>query len=265
MEKRSVESEHGTTYYWVDENENKNSECIVFTHGMTADHSMFDKQVAYFSKKYKVLTWDLPLHGESRPYKDFSYLSVAQELNCILNTEKIEKVILIGQSMGGYVCQEFAIQYPERVKAFIGVDTNPFGHQYYAKWERFFLTRVSSLSSWFSYPILTKSIARGATKTDYAYKNMYTAVSKLTKKEILFIINQAFGSFLERKESTKFNFPVLLVVGEYDITGYIKKYNQQWSKKMGYPLESISNAAHNSNVDNYEEFNYTVSKFLSEL
>lgn len=265
MERKNINSKHGTVYYWVGGAPIKYSKCIAFTHGMTADHTMFDKQVEYFSKEYKIITWDVPLHGESRPYEDFSYHNVAEELNCILNAEEIDKVILVGQSMGGYVCQEFGIRYPEKIKAFVAVDTNPFGHFYYSKWERYILTKVGSMSSWFSYDMLMKSIAKGATKTDYAYQNLYNSLSKLSKKEVIFIMDIAYSAFLSRKETVEFNFPVLLIVGDSDNTGYVKKYNQKWAEKEGYPLKIIKDAAHNSNVDNYEEFNYILSNFLSKL
>ena len=265
MKQKNIKSKNGTIYYWIGGSKKKDASCIVFNHGMTADHTMFDKQIEFFSEKYKMITWDIPLHGESRPYESFSYVNVAKELNNILKNEEINKVILVGQSMGGYICQEFAIHYPEKVKSFIAVDTNPFGHFYYAKWERFLLTKVGSMSSWFPYSILAKSIAKGSTKTEYAYNNLYTSISKLSKKEIIFIMDMAYGGFLERKEIVEFDFPVLLIVGDSDNTGYVKKYNKMWSKQMGYPLREITNAAHNSNVDNYDEFNAIVAEFLSEL
>ncbi|WP_028307999.1 alpha/beta fold hydrolase [Desulfitibacter alkalitolerans] len=265
MEKRYIQSEHGIIYYWIGGNQSKNANCIVFTHGMTADHTMFDKQVECFSEEYRIITWDVPLHGESRPYDEFSYYNVAYELKRILDKEKIDKVILVGQSMGGYVCQEFAIQYPEKVSAFVAVDTNPFGHCYYSKWERSLLSKVSTIASWFPHSILIRSIAKGATKTKYAYENLYDSVSKLDKKEIIFIMNMAYGGFLERKENIRFDFPVLLVVGDNDNTGYVKKYNQKWSKHDGYPLKFITNAAHNSNVDNYKEFNKITMDFLNSI
>jgi len=265
MVKKNIQSERGIIYYWISGNQSKNANCIVFTHGMTADHTMFDKQVEHFSKEYKVITWDVPLHGESRPYEGFSYYNVSRELKEILNVEGIDTAIFIGQSMGGYVCQEFAIQYPEKVKAFVAVDTNPFGHYYYTKWERYILTKVGTMSSWFPYSMLVRSIAKGATKTKYAYENLYNAVSRLSKREIVFIMNMAYGGFLERKETVKFDFPVLLVVGDSDNTGYVKKYNKKWANRDGFPLKIITNAAHNSNVDNYEEFNIIVTDFVSSL
>lgn len=75
----------------------------------------------------------------------------------------------------------------------------------------------------------------------------------------------AYDGFLERKEIVEFDFPVLLIVGDSDNTGYVKKYNKMWSKQMGYPLREITIAAHNSNVDNYDEFNAILAEFLSEL
>lgn len=121
------------------------------------------------------------------------------------------------------------------------------------------------MSSWFSYNRLVKSIAKGATKTDYTYENLYNSVSKLSKKEIIFIINKVYEEFLEKKETVKFKFPVLLLIGDSDNTGNVKKYNQKWAKHEGYPLKTITNAAHNSNVDNYEEFNKITMEFLNKL
>jgi len=265
MEKKNITSERGTVYYWIGGNQSKDSACIVFTHGMTADHTMFDKQVEYFSKDYTIITWDIPLHGESRPYDNFTYQNVAQDLNRILTAEEIDRVILVGQSMGGYVCQEFAIQYPKKVTAFVAVDTTPFGECYYSKWERYILTKAGSIASLFPYTMLVKSIAKGATRTEYAYNNLYDSVSKLSKKEIVVIMDVAYNDFLQKTETAEFDFPVLLILGDRDNTGFVKKYNLMWSSRTGYPLEIISNAGHNSNVDNYDEFNDRVSLFLSKL
>ncbi|WP_342758646.1 hypothetical protein [Kineothrix sedimenti] len=36
----------------------------MFTHGLTADHTPFDKQTEYLRDKLIVITWDMPLYGE---------------------------------------------------------------------------------------------------------------------------------------------------------------------------------------------------------
>jgi pimeloyl-ACP methyl ester carboxylesterase len=40
----------------------------VFLPGLTADHRLFDKQVAYFEGKNNVLVWDAPGHAASWPF-----------------------------------------------------------------------------------------------------------------------------------------------------------------------------------------------------
>lgn len=77
----------------------------------------------------------------------------------------------------------------------------------------------------------------------------------MSKKEIIFIMNMIYRGFLERKETIKFKFSVLLVIGDSDNTGNVKKYNRKWVKHEGYLLKIITNVSYNSNVDNYEEFN----------
>ena len=40
---------------------------VIFTHGASADHRMFDAQVSMLAKDYRVMTWDVRGHGESQP------------------------------------------------------------------------------------------------------------------------------------------------------------------------------------------------------
>ncbi len=51
MERKTIESKRGSVYYWIGGNQSADSRCIVFNHGMTADHTMFDKQVELFKNK----------------------------------------------------------------------------------------------------------------------------------------------------------------------------------------------------------------------
>jgi pimeloyl-ACP methyl ester carboxylesterase len=58
------------------------------------------------------------------------------------------------------------------------------------------------------------------------------------------------------------NCPVLLILGEKDKTGKVKRYNREWAKQTGYPLVIIRDAAHNANVDKPQEVNNCIRKFL---
>lgn len=64
MEERSVVSERGRTYYWIEKCVRPERENLVFLPGLTADHRLFDGQIQHFSGRHTVLTWDAPAHRE---------------------------------------------------------------------------------------------------------------------------------------------------------------------------------------------------------
>ena len=131
IEKR-YESHRGTVTYWISRQENGKLP-LVLLHGLTADHTLFDKQVEAFQGERTLLTWDAPGHGKSRPYIEFSYPHMAEDLRGILQAEGIERAVLVGQSMGGFVAQSFLARYPVMVKGLFTIGTCPYGETYYSK------------------------------------------------------------------------------------------------------------------------------------
>ncbi len=265
MEHKTIKSERGIVHYWIHRTLNESEKCIVFTHGLTANHTMFKKQVEYFSKEYSVITWDVPLHGQSRPYKDFSYKKTAEELKAILDVEKINQVILVGMSMGGYSSQEFAVQYPDKVLAFIALATTPFGLDYYSRSDQFWLKQVGTMAKWFPDRILRKSMAKSVSKTQDAHELMLAMLEPLSKADIIEQMEIAYGGFLKENKNVRFNFPVLILLGEHDKTGKVRQYCKAWAKQEGYPLRIIKDAAHLTNVDNPDQVNRNIYDFISEL
>ncbi len=265
MEHKQIQSEKGNVHYWIRKNENDSAKCIVFTHGLTANHIMFDKQVEYFSSKYTVITWDVPLHGLSRPYNNFSYKQTAIELNQILEKENIYKVILVGMSMGGYPSQMFASMFSRKVEAFVALDTTPFGTRYYSKADLWWLKQVAPMAKWFSDHMLRKSMAKSVSKTQYSYDTMLKMLKPLSKKEIIEQMGIAYGQFAIENKDIEFSFPTLILLGDSDKTGKVKKYCKDWAKHTGYPFHIIQNAAHFSNGDNPNQVNCEIERFINEL
>lgn len=265
MKEKFVISERGKTFYWVNENVVSNNLGIVFCHGLTADHTLFDKQIDAFSKSYRVITWDFPLHGKSKPYKNFTYLNVNQELASILEAEAIKEIIIIGQSAGGYVSQAFIQEFSRMVKGFVGIGTTPFGKKYYKKSELFWLKHYTTIAKLYPYKYYCSVGAKGITYTEEARERIYQTLVNLGKEGMLEAAGAVYGEFLKWEEPVEIKCPVLLTIGEYDKTGLVKKYNQLWATEMGYPLKVITRASHNANYDNYEEFNYILEKFIGSI
>jgi Predicted hydrolases or acyltransferases (alpha/beta hydrolase superfamily) len=261
-EHKQIVSKNGSVHYWICRNANQNAKCILFTHGVTANHTMFEKQVEYFKERYTVITWDVPLHGLSRPYHNFSYEQTAKELKTILNQEGIEKMILVGMSMGGYPTQEFAYHYPKMVEYMVMLDTTPFGLKYYSRSDLFWLKLAAPLGKLFPDKMLRESMAKSVSKTDYSYHKMLEMLKSFSKAEIIEQMDIAYGKFVKENKDVQFDCPVLLLLGESDITGKVKQYNKAWAKETGYPLHIIKHAAHFSNGDNPEQVNLEIENFI---
>lgn len=264
MEHKKIQAQGGTVHYWIDRAENT-SGCIVFTHGLTADHTMFEKQVDFFSGKYTILLWDVPLHGLSRPYKNFSYHDTVEILHMILSKEKIKKAVLVGMSMGGYPSQHFAARYPDMVNGFIALDTTPLGLQYYTKSDLWWLKQAAPMAKWFPDIILRISIAWSVSKTKYSYKKMMSMLKPFSKAEIIGQMRIAYKYFIYENKDVEFRFPVLILIGDKDNTGKVKAYCKRWAEQTGYPLHLIRGAKHFSNGDNPGQVNAEIDLFMKSL
>lgn len=264
MEHKTIKGIGGEVHYWISRTTDKPKGTIVFTHGLTANHTMYEKQFAYFKDEYIVILWDVPMHGLSMPYENFSYENTARDLNKILEQESIEKVNLVGMSMGGYPSQMFAHLYPEKVQCFIGIDTTPFGTEYYSKSDLWWLSKVKPIGKWFSDKTLRRSMAKSISVTDYSYNKMLEILAPLSKEQILEQMDIAYGKFAQENKNLQLSCPVLILLGDKDKTGKVKQYCVAWSKKTGYPLHIIKNAAHFSNADNAEQVNSEIEQFILE-
>lgn len=264
MQHKQILAQGGNVHYWIDKKED-DVDCIVFTHGLTADHTMFEKQIAFFSDKYTIVLWDVPMHGLSIPYQDFSYCDIAEILHFILQKENINKVVLIGMSMGGYISQHFAAIYPDMVKGFVALDTTPLGVQYYSKSDLWWLKQVAPMAKLFSTNILRKSIAKSISETDYSYQKMMSILKSLSKSDIIEQLKIAYGKFTHENKNVMFQFPVLILVGDRDSTGKVNAYCKEWAKQTGYPLHLIKNAKHFANGDNPEQVNFEIQQFIRAI
>ena len=265
MEHKTIKGVGGEVHYWISRTNHRSNEVIVFTHGLTADHTMYEKQIEFFQKEYTVIVWDVPLHGLSIPYRNFSYENTAKDLNSILQQEHIETVSLVGMSMGGYPSQMFAHLYPEKVKCFVGIDTTPFGTAYYSKSDLWWLSKVKPMAKMFPDKILRRSMAKSISLTDYSYNKMMKILSSKSKEQIIEQMDIAYGKFAQENRDIHLPCPVLILLGDKDRTGKVRRYCYDWSKATGYPLHIIEKASHFSNGDNPEQVNAEIVQFVKGI
>jgi len=81
-----------------------NKKPIVFIHGFPYDHTMWDKQIDELKSNYFCVTYDIRGLGQS-PIGDGQYTmeSFVDDLETIINELNLDKPVLCGLSMGGYI------------------------------------------------------------------------------------------------------------------------------------------------------------------
>jgi len=105
-------------------------EALILLHGNGEEGGYFAHQLAYFSKKYRVIALDTRGHGKSpRGSAEFSIRQFAEDLHAFMDVMGIESAHILGFSDGGNIALCFALKYPERVKKLIlnGANLHPRG------------------------------------------------------------------------------------------------------------------------------------------
>src|SRR5262245_47234852 len=97
---------------------------IVFVHGWTCDSSSWTGQVPAFAKDHRVITLDLPGHGQSGSPKDgkLSMDLFARAVEAVRVDAGADRIVLVGHSMGAPVIRQYAHLYPNRVAGLVAVD-----------------------------------------------------------------------------------------------------------------------------------------------
>ncbi len=256
------------TISYNDEGEN-GAPVIIFIHGFPFNKSMWDKQLKAMKENYRVIAYDVRGHGDSDSGTgDFSIELFADDLLGFMDALKIDKAMLCGLSMGGYIALNAVEKYPDRFDALILSDTNCIADTPEAKEKR--LKTIESIKK------------DGVEKfADESIKNLFAPESLSTKeKEIAHVremilnttkesLYKTLRSFYERKETCSklhdINVPVLILVGKEDKITPPEAAQMMHEKIKDSLLSIVEHAGHLSNMENPVEFDEQLKKFVASV
>lgn len=269
MIEKTYNTRCGTIHYWT--NEMTTGTALVFLPGLTADHRLFEKQIAYFQDKYRVLVWDAPGHTASWPFEfSFNLKDKAVWLDEILQQEGIEAPVIIGQSMGGYVGQMYSQLFPQKLKGFISIDSAPLQRKYVTAAEIWLLKRMEPVYRYYPWKSLLKTGTNGVAESEYGRALMHEIMMTYDGDQERYakLSGHGFKMLADAMEADlpyQLKCPALLICGEKDHAGSCIRYNKAWHKETGIPIEWIRDAGHNSNTDKPEQINGLIESFAEKL
>ena len=96
---------------------------LIFIHGVGMCGEIWQPQVEYFSKDYRVITYDFLGHGQSELKKDKLTLEdYVTQLYNLVNEIGVSNFSLIGHSMGAIIAVAYALRYPKKVDTLIPIN-----------------------------------------------------------------------------------------------------------------------------------------------
>jgi 3-oxoadipate enol-lactonase len=248
-------------HYWI--KEKKSAESILFVHAAFADHTSFDEQIEFFSKDYQVITLDLIGHGKSIITEKGDNISKTSDYICkLLEIEAINKIHLVGISMGAILIQDFANKFPDIVASLCcigGYDINNFDpalqKENSGQQVKMILKAIVSIK-WFA-----KSNKLISAVTTEAQEKFYQMNIRFKKRSFMYL--GELSKLVNSSKTTNRNYPVMIGCGKYDIPMVIKIANMWHESEPESKLIVFENAGHLVNMDTPQEFNETLTRFLT--
>lgn len=90
-------------------------EPVIFVHGHSLDHDMWNRQFFEFAKKYRAIRYDLRGYGYSSPQTETEQFTHVDDLIKLMDALKIQKAHIVGLSLGGYIGTDMLGLYPGRI------------------------------------------------------------------------------------------------------------------------------------------------------
>jgi len=242
---------------------------IVFVHGFPFDKSSWQPQMEFFKETHRVIAYDIRGFGKSTAGREEVSIELfADDLVKFMDDLEIDKAIVCGLSMGGYILLNAASRYFKRFEALILCDTQCIADSSEIKEKR--------------YQTISQIKAEGL--TDFAegfVNNIFCQDSLNTKKElmgkikgiilstspaaILGTLNALAQRWQTCSSLNEILVPTLILCGKEDkVTPFIQ--SEFLLKNItGSILHSIDKAGHLSNLEQPDEFNQHLSDFISGL
>jgi pimeloyl-ACP methyl ester carboxylesterase len=221
-----------------------------------------------FSKNHKVYILDQRNHGQSPHSEYFNYDVLLDDLSAFIYEKRLNKVSIIGHSMGGKVAMRFAIHFPERVSKICVADIAPKTYnasQFYVytnALRRLDLSEMNSrkeIDEHLSITIPENYIRAFLLKN--IKRNAVSGFSwKINLDAIRLNLNEITSSIAEAKKA---RIPALFVTG--GLSDYVlpEDHSQIYRLFPEAKIVTIPNATHWLHADRPKQFYATVNSFLS--
>ena len=250
----------GTFYVF---NKKEQSIPIVFVHGVGLTYEIWQPQLDFF-KDYSNLSYDILGHGKSSLTKqNISFDDFSDQLIELINELKIEKIHLVGFSIGSLIARNFATKYNDRLQSLILLGS------IYKRSEQ----QQKIVNERFNQAKKELKLSKQALKrwfTDKYLKNnsdIFDKISSILSSNNMEYFLKTYELFVNHKNDEDFEkikVNTLLMTGEYDIGSTIEMSQELNKVIKNSELKIVKDGKHLCGIECADEVNLNIKSFIEK-
>ncbi|MGQ0641244.1 MAG: alpha/beta fold hydrolase [Gemmatimonadaceae bacterium] len=238
---------------------------VLFLHGFPHNRSLWTPQLAGLAPHGRCISIDLRGCGESTVSPPYSIDQYADDIAAFMDKLQIERAVICGLSMGGYIAFAMWRRHPQRVHALILADTRATADAEEGREKRRSMAQLARERgpSAVADAMITGMVGPHTRETA---PHVVDSVYRMLASSNVAGIVGALEAMRERPDSTPtlstIDVLTLIVVGEDDALTPVADAEAMHRAIYGSRLQVLARAGHVSNVERPAAFNRVVSEFL---
>jgi pimeloyl-ACP methyl ester carboxylesterase len=242
-----------------------NTDPLVFIHGVGLDHKMWDSQIASLNN-HSIITYDLLGHGKT-PYnrKEISLNDFSNQLDYLLKFLKIDRINLVGFSLGSLIALDFASKFQDKLKSLtlLGTTYKRTSEQKALVIERFEQAKLNK-------PISKQALKRWFTdKYLNDHPEIYDQFTKILTKDGEDHLNflKAYKLFAYHQDDINMikniKTKTLVMTGSDDSGSTVEMSKSLSNDLINSSFTEINNGKHLCSIECSDDVNINLKKFIN--
>lgn len=228
------------------------------------------RQIEELSKNFRVISFDPRGVSRSDKPQEITIKTTADDVAALLDELKIGQAHILGASFGGFVAQEFALSYPEKVKSLILCCTS-FGGQKHILPSMDVLAAFASTKGLNTEERMRENLLLAFNQTYVeTHKEEIDKICELRAKNVVpehtyMLQLQAAATFDASERVSDIQTPTLVLTGDKDIIVPMQNSENLAAAIPNSELKITEGGSHLFFIEQANEFNNTVQGFISTL
>ena len=242
-----------------------NTDPLVFIHGVGLDHKMWEPQINSLNN-HSIITYDLLGHGKTPYNKDKVTLNdFSNQLDYLLKFLKIDKINLVGFSLGSLIALDFASKFQNKLAKLILLGTT------YKRTEK----ERSQVIDRFNQAKLNKPLSKQALKRWFSdeylkiHPEVYDLFIKILDKDPKDHINflKSYKLFANHKDNIdiikKIKTKTLIMTGSNDLGSTVAMSKSLSSDLINSSFIEVENGKHLCSIECADDVNINLKNFIN--